>query len=186
MQPPDPSVPGGPEPVPPSAPFVPPPVPGIPPPDPAASTPPPPPPPAPETAAPAAGTPTFNFSFLPTPPFTPAPTSDERLWALILHLGGALGGFSAYVGVPGGSLLIPLIIWLVKKDASAFINDQGKEVLNFHLCILAVSIVCFLTCIGAILIYPIGIVALVLGIIGGIKAQEGATYRYPLNFRLIK
>lgn len=116
----------------------------------------------------------------------PSPTSDEKLWGLILHLGGALGGFSSYVGVPGGSLLIPLIIWLVKKDTSAFLNDQGKEVLNFHLCILAVCIVCFLTCIGAILIYPIGIIALVLGIIGGIKAQEGTTYRYPLNFRLIK
>lgn len=150
--------------------------------------PPPPPPPAPEPAAaePAGGTPRFNFGFLPTPPFEPSPDKDERLWGLILHLGGALGGFSAYLHVPGGSLLIPLIIWLLKKDSSAFLNDQGKEVLNFQLCILAVCIVCILTCVGALLVYPITVAALVFGIIGGVKAHEGVAYRYPLNFRIIQ
>lgn len=108
------------------------------------------------------------------------------MWALILHLGGALGGLTAYIHLPGGSLLIPLIVWLIKKDSSAFLNDQGKEVLNFQICMLAIAIACILTCVGVILVLPLAIAALVFGIIGAVKANEGLTYRYPLNFRLIK
>lgn len=108
------------------------------------------------------------------------------MWAMFTHLGGALGGLSSYLGFPGGNIIIPLIIWLIKKDGSPFLNDQGKEVLNFQICILVVSIICIVTCIGIILLIPLGIAALIFGIVGGIKANEGATYRYPLNWRLIK
>lgn len=105
------------------------------------------------------------------------------MWGLILHLGGALGGFTATIGLPGGNLLIPLVIWLIKKDGSRFINDQGKEVLNFQICALVAAIVSLPTCVGPLVV---AVAALVLGIVGGVKANEGTAYRYPLNLRLIK
>jgi len=108
------------------------------------------------------------------------------MWAMFAHLGGALGGFTSYIGIPGGNLVIPLIIWLIKKDNSPFVNDQGKEVLNFQICMLIVTIVCIATCVGIFLLLPIGIAALIFGIVGGVKANDGVTYRYPLNWRLIK
>jgi len=108
------------------------------------------------------------------------------MWAMFTHLGGALGGLTSYLGVPGGNLIIPFIIWMIKKDTSPFLNDQGKEVLNFHIFIFLLCILCFITCIGIPLIFPIGIAALIFGIVGGVKANEGVTYRYPLNWRLIK
>ena len=39
------------------------------------------------------------------------------------------------------SFLGPLIIWLMKKDESAFVNDQGKEALNFQLTLLIAQVV---------------------------------------------
>lgn len=83
-------------------------------------------------------------------------------------------------------MLVPLVIWLIKKDGSAFLNDQGKEVMNFQLCIFILSLLFTLTCILIPVAYALSIVALVLGIVGGVKANEGVAYRYPFNFRLIK
>ena len=58
-------------------------------------------------------------------------TSDDKLWALLAHL-------SYFVlGVFG-----PLIIWLVKKDESTFVEDQAKEALNFQLSVLIATLVC--------------------------------------------
>jgi uncharacterized Tic20 family protein len=155
------------------------------PPEPGAGTPPPPSTPSPEGGVPDT-TPRFNFGAIPVPAFAQAPTKDERMWGMLLHLGGALGGLAAYVHVPGGNLLIPFIIWLIKKEGSPFINDQGKEVLNFHLCVLVAYLLCIASCVGIILIYPIMLIALILGIVGAVKANEGVAYRYPVNFRLIK
>jgi uncharacterized Tic20 family protein len=105
---------------------------------------------------------------------------------MLTHLGGALGGATSYFGLPGGNVIIPLIIWMLKKDKSAFLDDQGKEVLNFQICILILSIICIISCIGIVLLVPLSIAAMIFGIVGGIKANEGATYRYPLNWRIIK
>ena len=107
------------------------------------------------------------------------------MWAMLLHLGGALGGLSVSFGIPGGNFIIPLVIWLVKKDESPFIHDQGKEAINFQLCVLILSILCIFTCIGAILIFPIALFALVVGIVAAIKASDGIAFRYPVNFRMI-
>lgn len=130
--------------------------------------------------------PQYNFGSIPSPTLATPATSDEKLWGLFLHLGGALGSVTSYFGIPGGNLLVPLTIWLIKKDESAFLNDQGKEVLNFQLCIFIISLVCFITCVLIPVAWALGIVALILGIVGGVKANEGIAYRYPFNFRIIK
>jgi uncharacterized Tic20 family protein len=57
---------------------------------------------------------------------TDNPDKDARLWGMFCHL----IAFSGYV-VPFGSVLGPLIIWLIKKDEMPFVDDQGKESLNF-------------------------------------------------------
>jgi uncharacterized protein len=130
--------------------------------------------------------PQYNFGSIPSPPLATPATGDEKLWGLFLHLGGALGGFTSLFGIPGGNIIVPLIIWLIKKDESYFLNDQGKEVLNFQICIIIVTILFFATCILIPFIWVPSLVALILGIVGGVKANEGVAYRYPFNFRLIK
>ena len=124
--------------------------------------------------------------FAPPPvPSEPPPAADRSL-GMLCHLLALTG----LVGIPFGTILGPLVMWLVKKDQSAFVNDQGKEALNFHItviviCLLASPLIC-LAGLGLIIIIPVAIAALVFTIIAGIKANGGEWYRYPFAARLIK
>nr|WP_193074449.1 DUF4870 domain-containing protein [Pseudomonas sp. FME51] len=113
------------------------------------------------------------------------PGSDARLWAMIAHLAGFLGYFIPVIG----SLIGPLIVWQLKKDLHPFVDDQGKEALNFQITVAIAVAVCLLlmiVAIGFLLIWVVGIGAIVLMIIAAIKANEGTAYRYPFCLRLIK
>ena len=107
-------------------------------------------------------------------------SKDARSMALLSHL---LGVFT--------SIIVPLIIWLIKKDEDPFIEDQSKEALNFQITImlgyLAAGIVTVVTFgFGGVLFPIIMIGNLVFGIIAALKSNEGIAYHYPLTLRLIK
>lgn len=91
--------------------------------------------------------------------------------------------------VPVLNIIAPLVLWLIKKDSMPFVDQQGKEVLNFQITLSIVFFVCMLTfwlIIPMILAFGIGIAALVLIIMAAIKANDGVPYRYPFTLRLIK
>ncbi len=119
-------------------------------------------------------------------PETPEPSSvatEERQWAMFAHL-SALSGFI----IPFGNLIGPLIMWRVKKDLP-FVDDQGREALNFQLTVTIAGVVCFLltfVLIGLLLLPVLAIGALVLVVIAALKANQGEQYRYPMTIRLIK
>ena len=115
---------------------------------------------------------------------------------MFAHLSALVGGIltSGWAGSIG-CFIGPLVIWLVKKDTLPFVDDQGKEALNFNitvgivfLALLILSIVTF--GIGLIVAVPlwiiIGIAWLVFTIIAAVKANNGERYRYPFTLRLIK
>ena len=107
-----------------------------------------------------------------------APTPDEKTMGILSHILCIVGGFIA-----------PLIIYLIKKDESAYIREQSKEALNFQLTMLICYIVSWILIfvfIGIIFVFLVIILNLVLIIIATIKASEGKLYKYPINFRLIK
>lgn len=115
----------------------------------------------------------------PPAPEATAPTKDERNLAMLSHLLGIV------LGVIG-----PLIIWLIKKDESPFVDDQGKEALNFQITVLiamaGVTVIAIITCgFGALLAPPVMVVDLVFCIIAALKASGGQHYRYPITTRLI-
>ena len=110
-------------------------------------------------------------------------SADERQWAMFAHL-SALIGFI----IPFGNLLGPLIIWLMKKETMPFVDQQGKEALNFQITVtiaMMVSAILIIVVIGFVLMFVIGLAALILTIMAGIKANEGVAYRYPFTLRLI-
>jgi len=110
-------------------------------------------------------------------PAIASPSKDEKLIAMLAHL---ITFVSSFIG--------PLIIYLVKKDESAFVADQAKEVLNFHISVLIYAIagaLSMLILIGFVLLPALGIFFLVVTIIGAIRAYEGTAYRYPLCIRFI-
>jgi uncharacterized Tic20 family protein len=126
-------------------------------------------------------------SMIPPPPSEPpmagGPSAEERQWAMFAHL-AALSGLI----IPFGSIIGPLVIWLIKKDTMPFVNDQGKEALNFNITVAIAAIVCWLlmlVLIGFLLLPALVILWLVFVIIGTIKANEGSAYRYPFTLRLV-
>lgn len=122
----------------------------------------------------------MNDSQMPVP----TPSYEVRQGAMLCHLAAFLG----FV-FPFGSVVGPLILWQMKKEMDPFIDDQGKEALNFQITVAIAWIVCIVLAfavIGFFLMIALAIATVVLTIIGSIKANKGIAYRYPLTWRLVK
>ena len=112
------------------------------------------------------------------------PTQDERTWGMLAHL----TAFAFFI-LPLGNVIGPLIVWLVKREQSGFVADQGREALNFNISVTLGAILCGLLVfvfIGILLGVALFIYWLAMTIIAGIKANEGVRYRYPFSLRLLK
>lgn len=110
--------------------------------------------------------------------------SQEKNWGMFCHL-AALAGFI----IPFGNIVGPLIIWLIKKDESAYVDKQGKESLNFQISVsiyALVSAVLALVLIGFLLLIVIGIATLILIIVAALKANNREDFQYPLTIRFIQ
>lgn len=123
------------------------------------------------------------------------PSAAERQWALFAHLSALLGCLLTGHWFGWGCFIGPLIIWLIKKDTMPFVDDQGKEALNFNITLALIGVALLLLTIitfgiGIFIALPIGVIVgiawLVLIIIAAVKANEGVRYRYPFALRLVK
>lgn len=106
------------------------------------------------------------------------PTKDERLLAMLIYLSSF---FTVFVG--------PLIIWLIKREDSSYVDYYGKEYFNFlisYTVYTIVSTLLMIVLIGFLTIWVVGILAFIFTIIAAVKAYNGEVYRIPLVFRLIR
>jgi uncharacterized Tic20 family protein len=120
----------------------------------------------------------------PTPTASGVPTADERTWGMLAHL----TAFAFFI-CPFGNIIGPLVVWLIKRDQSAFVADQGKEALNFNISVVLAGVVCGILVwifIGILLGVALFFYWLAMTIVAGIKASEGIRYRYPFTLRLVK
>ena len=104
--------------------------------------------------------------------------ADERLWGMLGHLGGILIGF-----------ISGLIVYLIYKDRSQYLKEQGTEALNFQITMAigyVVASVLLVVAVGALLYPVVWIVQIVFGIIAGLAANKHQNYRYPFAIRFIK
>ncbi|HVR95194.1 MAG TPA: DUF4870 domain-containing protein [Thermoanaerobaculia bacterium] len=111
-------------------------------------------------------------------------TKDERTFAMVCHVSSLVG-----LVVPLGNIIAPLVIWLIKKDTMPFVDDQGKESLNFQISVTIYLLLCIplvFVVIGIPLLFVIAIADVILTIIATIKANDGFAYRYPLTIRFIR
>ena len=135
-------------------------------------------PPIPEQPAPQAE--------MPQPEASGALSKDEKMWGMFCHL----AALAMFTSIPFANVLGPLILWLIKKDDFAFVNDQGKESLNFQISVsiyaLVSSVTLCLPPVFFILIFGLMIANVVFIIIATIKSNEGQAYRYPCCLRLVK
>lgn len=107
----------------------------------------------------------------------------ERTYAMFTHL--------ALISIHLGLAIVPtLVLWLVKRDKSPFIDDHGREAMNFQLSLwlyaLGAFVATLLTCgVGAVLFVPIYVLGIAGMILAAIAANKGQYYRYPMTIRFL-
>lgn len=111
-------------------------------------------------------------------------SNKEKQWVIASHLGTLVG----YV-VPFGNIIVPLIIYISKKEESRTIADQAKESLNFQITVfifvIIAGILVFIL-VGIFLLIAVAIFQLVFVIIATLEVDKGNLYRYPVNIRFVQ
>lgn len=132
---------------------------------------------------------------------------EEKTWGALVHLGGLIGMIIlSFVG----NIVGALIMWLIKRNESSFIDNQGKEALNFQITLSFINLaISLLTSIRygfwafrniwwndfdgmhdgftfSSLHGIVWILNIVFSIIAAIRASKGIAYRYPLSWRIVK
>jgi len=134
--------------------------------------------------APAPGGPDpSGFDEEPLPPGFPE--TWERNWAVFCHL----GGFALYL-LPFalGHVLVPLVLWLLRRHESAFVDHHGREALNFQISVTLYGLVAGLlvyVLVGFVLLAALAVFQFVLMVVASVRASQGERYRYPLTIRFV-
>lgn len=110
---------------------------------------------------------------------------EDRQMLMYMHLSQLLFLVSGI-----GGIVVPIILWQLKKDEIQDMDYQGKEVVNFQISLFiyyAIAGVLAILLIGIPLLFVLGIINIIFPIIYGIKANDGQKeIRYPLTIRFIK
>ena len=122
-------------------------------------------------------------------------TKEDRNMAMLCHL----ASFAMFVGIPLGNVVGPLIVWLMKREQSSFIDWHGKESINFQISVtiygISSGILIVLGIIGGILapaliglvLLPLTLLfALIMTIVATMRANDGIRHQYPLTVRFVK
>ena len=99
-----------------------------------------------------------------------------------------LGGLATYIGIPLGNILVPLIIWLLKRNSDPAVNVEGREALNFNISVTVYAVIAGLMCyilIGFVVLPLVLITHIVLVIRAALKANKGESVHYPFTLRFI-
>lgn len=111
-------------------------------------------------------------------------TPDQRQMGMFLHLSQLLN-----LIIPLGGVIAPIVIWQMKKDEMPALDAHGKMVVNWMISSLIYFAVCFVLAfvfIGFLLMPVLFITGIIFSIIGGVKANNGELWEYPLTIKFLK
>ena len=106
---------------------------------------------------------------------------DEKTWAILLHLSQFCGFL-----IPLAGLVVPIVLWQVKKNESQLIDQHGRIVAKWLITAFIAGIVFFMLSfllIGIPLLILLGVLCIVFPIVGAIKANDGIAWPYPGSYR---
>jgi uncharacterized Tic20 family protein len=106
-----------------------------------------------------------------------AADKETRTWSMLIH-------FSVLASwiVPLAGIVVPIVLWQIKKDELPGIVPHAHIVLNWIISSLVYGFICLvltLVVIGAFGFVALAIATLVFSIVGGIKANDGEVWEYP-------
>ncbi|HZH33843.1 MAG TPA: DUF4870 domain-containing protein [Pyrinomonadaceae bacterium] len=111
-------------------------------------------------------------------------TPETRQMGMFIHLSQLLN-----LLIPFGGVILPIVLWQMKKGESPAIDWHGKMVVNWLLSCLIYGVVSFILAfvlIGFLGFLALAILSIVFPIIGGIKANNGEMWEYPLTIKFLK
>jgi uncharacterized protein len=111
-------------------------------------------------------------------------TTEEKQMGMFLHLSQLLN-----ILIPMAGIIAPIVLWQIKKDQIRGLDAHGKMIVNWMIsCLIygAVSFVLAFVLIGFLGFFAIAVMGLVFPIIGGIKANNGELWEYPLTIKFLK
>jgi uncharacterized Tic20 family protein len=126
----------------------------------------------------------MNYNMQPQPQMTSLQTTEQKQWGMFTHLSQLLN----FV-IPFGGIAAPVIIWQLKKDEIPALDAHGKMIVNWLLsCLIygAVSFILAFVLIGFLGFIALFVMGVVFPIIGGIKANNGELWEYPLTIKFLK
>ena len=106
-------------------------------------------------------------------------SEQDRKYALAIHLTALLGAVFSI------AFVVPIVLWLVHKDKSAFVDDHGREMMNVFLTAIVLMPILAITIIGIPFVIVWVITTLIGFIRGAIAASSGEYFRYPMTIRFL-
>ncbi|MFD0962585.1 DUF4870 domain-containing protein [Pseudofulvibacter geojedonensis] len=110
---------------------------------------------------------------------------EDRSILSLLHFSQLLDFITGF-----GGLLVPLFIWLFKKDEIYKLDKEGKQVINFQLSMLLLGIIAIPLILalglGLLILFVIPFIIGIYSIINGFKAKRGEDTYYPLTYEFLK
>lgn len=112
-----------------------------------------------------------------------AQRTDTQL-LVITHLSQLLTYITGF-----GGLIVPLIIWLTKKDEVVGMDEHGKSIINFQLTMWLLALISIpgilLLGLGILSLIFVGIVSFIIPIVNAVKASNGEAPSYFCTIRFI-
>ncbi|MDR2117754.1 MAG: DUF4870 domain-containing protein [Planctomycetaceae bacterium] len=105
-------------------------------------------------------------------------------YCMLLHLSQLLVFL-----LPGLGLVVPVVLWAINKDKEPLVDQHGRIVMNWILSAfiyVAVSVILAFVGIGFVTLAILSIIGIVFPIIGGVKANDGIVWNYPLSIPFFK
>ncbi len=111
-------------------------------------------------------------------------TAEQKQMGMFLHLSQLLN-----VIIPFSGIIVPIVLWQTQKEKMPALDAHGKMIANWLISALiygAVSFVLAFVLIGFLGFIALAVVGIVFPIVGGIKANNGELWEYPLTIKFLK
>lgn len=110
---------------------------------------------------------------------------EDKQLLVLTHLSQLLDFVSGI-----GGFIVPLIIWLVKKDEIVNMDKHGKAILNFRISMFLYLLLCIplilLLGLGILGFIAIGFFYLIFPIVNAIRVSNHQEINYPFTITFIK
>jgi uncharacterized protein len=124
------------------------------------------------------------MSYMQYQPNMSLQTPEQKQMGLFLHLSQLANVVLFPIGI-----IAPILIWQTQKDKMPALDAHGKMVTNFMISMtiyLFVTFVLMFVLVGFLLLPILGVIGIAFPIIGGIKANNGELWEYPLTIKFLK